>query len=109
MAFDEVLAARMRKYLGTRAGFVEKKMFGGVAFLVRGNMCVGVHKDEMIVRIDPHDTTAAVKKPGARLFDITGRPMKGWILVEPYGLRGAGLAKWIKRASAYAGSLPKKK
>ena len=110
MAFDEALADRVRTVVGRRAGLVEKKMFGGIAFLIHGNMSVGVHGDELIVRIAPETTDAALKEKGARLFDITGRPMKGWLLVGGPGIAGAdALAKWIRRGVDYASSLPKKK
>ncbi len=109
MAYDEALAARVRKTLGRQAGITEKKMFGGLAFLLRGNMCVGVHKRDLIVRLDPGDTDAALAKPHARIFDLTGRPMKGWIVVGAAGLEGdAALAQWVNQARAYAGSLPPK-
>jgi len=109
MAFDEKLATRIRKRLGKRAGVIEKRMFGGVAFLLRGNMCVGVHKDEMIVRLDPADTDQALRQKHTRLFDLTGRPMKGWILVQPKGLAtDAALGKWVSTGVKYAGSLPAK-
>jgi len=109
MAFDEKLAARARTHLGKRPGLVEKKMFGGIAFLLKGNMCCGVHRDSLIVRLDPADTSSALSEPHTRVFDLTGRPMKGWILVDPAGLSTAAqLGKWIDRASRYAGSLPAK-
>ncbi len=109
MAFDERLATRIRVALGKRPGVTEKKMFGGVAFLLRGNMCVGVHGDELIVRADPADTDTLLARPHARIFDITGRPMKGWILVGPGGVATpAALKRWIGIASAYAGTLPAK-
>src|SRR5438552_1295893 len=82
MAFDERLADRIRGSLGRRKGLVEKKMFGGVAFLLNGNMCVGVHKSDLIVRLAPEATDAALARAHTRRFDLTGRPMKGWILVE---------------------------
>src|SRR5215468_113567 len=78
MAFDEALANRVRPLLAGTRGLVEKKMFGGLAFLVRGNMSVGIHGAELIVRIEPDETDKALKQPGVRHFDITGRPMKGW-------------------------------
>jgi TfoX/Sxy family transcriptional regulator of competence genes len=88
---------------------IEKKMFGGLAFLIRGNMSVGVHGSDLIVRIDPDETDAMLKEPGARLFDLTGRPMKGWLLVSPTALKQkAGLEKWVQRGVGYATSLPKK-
>ena len=109
MAFDEQLADRVRKELTRQAGLTEKKMFGGLAFLINGNMSVGVHRDDLIVRIAPAKTGAALKEPGARPFDITGRPMKGWLLVGPSGLEDpAALAKWVRGGVEYASSLPKK-
>lgn len=84
-------------------------MFGGIAFLLNGNMCVGVHKDELIVRVDVEQTDTLLKGKHTRLFDLTGRPMKGWLLVEPKGLATeAALAKWVGLASTYAASLPAK-
>jgi len=110
MAFDEELAHRIRAELKGSKGLVEKKMFGGVAFLLDGNMCVGVHKDAMIVRLDAGDTDAALKEKHTRVFDLTGRPMKGWILVDADGCKtAAGLARWASRSKAFAASLPRKK
>ena len=110
MAYDENLAARIRKALGERKGLVAKQMFGGIAFLLNGNMCVGIHKDELIVRLAPEQTDAALAKPHTRLFDLSGRPMKGWILVAPKGIATAAqLGKWIAIAAGYAGALPPKR
>ena len=109
MAFDERLAERIRGSLGRRKGFAEKKMFGGVGFLLNGNMCVGVHGSELIVRLAPEDTDGALKQANTRRFDLTGRPMKGWILVKPAGLKtDAQLGKWIEVAVGFAGALPAK-
>jgi len=109
MAFDDQLATRIRDRLGKRAGVTEKKMFGGIAFLLNGNMCCGVHGKEMIVRLDPEHTEQALSERHTRRFDLTGRPMKGWILVEPEGLAtDADLTKWIGMATTYARSLPAK-
>lgn len=113
MAFDETLASRVRKRLGKRAGLSEKQMFGGIAFLLNGNMCVGVHSDELIVRLPPDDTDAALAQPHTHPFDLTGRPMKspmkGWILVKPKGLATeAALGKWVTMGTKYAASLPPK-
>ena len=109
MAFNENLAARIRRHIGKRTGLVEKKMFGGLAFLLKGNMSVGVSSDEMIVRIDPAETEAAIKQKYVRIFDITGKPMKGWILVDAKGLTDEkSLAKWVDTGVAYAQSLPAK-
>ncbi|MBI3006025.1 MAG: TfoX/Sxy family protein [Ignavibacteriales bacterium] len=110
MAFDVKLADRIRKKLGKQSGLSEKKMFGGIAFMLKGNMCVGVHGKEMIVRIEPEKTEAALKEKHARIFDLSGgRPMKGWILVDIKGLKTEpALAKWIRRGVNYASSLPPK-
>ena len=109
MPHNEQLAARMRQHLGARPGVVEKKMFGGVAFLVHGNMCVGVHKDDLVVRIDPAESDAALAEPGVRIFDITGRPMKGWLLVNATAIANdATLAAWLDRGFTFASSLPAK-
>src|SRR5215470_12697405 len=107
MAFDEQLADRVRKALGRRAGLVEKKMFGGLAFLLNGNMSVGVHGGELIVRVAADESAALLKEPGVRIFDITGKPMKGWLLVGGAGLEGSeALAAWVRRGASYAATLP---
>lgn len=110
MPFDEQLAERIRKRLGKRRGLTEKKAFGGVAFLLNGNMCCGVRGSELIVRLAPEATDAALKQPHTRLFDLSGgRPMKGWLLVENAGLaRAAALGKWVATGVKYAESLPAK-
>ncbi len=110
MAFDEKLAARIRKRLAKRTGVTEKRMFGGLAFLVNGNMCCGVHREEMLVRLNPTDTDRALSERHTRVFDLSGgRPMKGWILVQPKGLATpAALAKWVTTGLEYAESLPAK-
>src|SRR5207244_6335145 len=92
-----------------RTGEVKKKIFVGVASLLNGNMCCGVHGAEMIVRLDPEETDKALSEHHTRLFDLTGRPMKGWILVEPKGLATDGqLGKWVAVAAKYAAFLPPK-
>jgi len=110
MAFDEKLAARIKAQLGKKKGIVEKKMFGGLAFLLNGNMSCGVHGNEMIVRLAPEETDKALAKRHVRVFDIAGRgPMKGWILVEPEGLKTEkDLAAWVDTGVKYAASLPPK-
>jgi TfoX/Sxy family transcriptional regulator of competence genes len=110
MAFDEKLAARIRAQLGKKKGLTEKKMFGGIAFLLNGNMSCGVHGEEMIVRLPPDETDNALAQKNTRVFDLSGgRPMKGWILVEPEGLRTEkDLAKWVKKGVKFAASLPPK-
>jgi TfoX/Sxy family transcriptional regulator of competence genes len=109
MAFDEKLAARIRAHLGKRTEVAERKMFGGITFLLQGNMCCGVHRDTLIVRVGPEEARRALAEPHTRVFDLTGRPMKAWVLVEPKGLAaGAQLERWVDRAANYAGSLPPK-
>jgi hypothetical protein len=109
MAFDDRLADRVRTQLGKRTGLSEKKMFGGLAFLLNGNMCCGVHGGDLIVRLDPEATAAALTRPHTRVFDLSGRPMKGWILVGPGGLGDEqALAEWVRTAVEYASALPKK-
>lgn len=109
MAFNERLADSVRRQLAGRSGLVEKKMFGGLAFLINGNMSVGVHGNELIVRIAPETTDAALEEPDTRIFDIAGRRMKGWLLVGGAQLENpASLGKWIHRGVDYASTLPKK-
>jgi TfoX N-terminal domain len=108
MAFDEVLADRVRERLHEDPGVAEKRMFGGIAFLTRGNMTVGVHGDELIARIGPDDTDAALGEPGVRVFDITGRPMRGWILVAGQHLDDDDLDRWLTQAKAFVATLPSK-
>jgi hypothetical protein len=96
MAFNEKLAKRIRKEFG-EIPFVEKKMFGGVGFLVHGNMACGVHKDNMIVRVGPDKHEKLLKKKNTRVFDITGRPMKGWLMIEPDGCKTSKqVSTWVK-------------
>ncbi len=109
MAFDEALAERIRQGLTRRKGIEEKKMFGGIGFLLNGNLLVGVWKDSLCVRLGPDQAEAALLEPHVGEFDITGRPMKGWVLVEPEGVEGDGQVKdWIKRALKFVGKLPAK-
>lgn len=109
MAFDERLAERVRGQLGKRRGLVVKRMFGGLAFLLNGNLCCGVLGQELIVRIDPAQTEQTLKKPHTHVFDMTGRPMKGWIMVRAAGLATeSALGKWVQTGASYAASLPAK-
>ncbi|HEX4824030.1 MAG TPA: TfoX/Sxy family protein [Candidatus Polarisedimenticolaceae bacterium] len=108
MAFDERSAERIRGSLARR-GVSEKKMFGGIGFLLNGNMCVGIHGTELIVRLPPEETDTALARAHTRPFDLTGRAMKGWILVKPAGIKTeAQLRKWIDVAVAFASGLPAK-
>jgi len=109
MAYDETLAARIRDALARRKNIEEKKMFGGVGFLLNGNMLVGVWKDALIVRLGPDSYEGAQLEPHVKEFNITGRPMKGWVLVEPEGVEGDDqLSGWIQRALKFVGKLPAK-
>jgi TfoX/Sxy family transcriptional regulator of competence genes len=109
VAFDENLAARIRDALARKRGVEEKKIFGGVGFLLNGNMLVGVWKDSLIVRLGPDNYDDAFLEPHVREFDITGRPMKGWVLVEPEGVEDDDQLKgWIERALKFVKTLPKK-
>ncbi len=109
MAYDEKLAERVRELLKRRRGIGEKKMFGGLAFLVNGHMACGIIGDELMVRVGPEAYDAALKKPGARAMDFTGRPMKGMVYVGPRGIRPApSLEAWLEQGLSYARSLPPK-
>jgi TfoX/Sxy family transcriptional regulator of competence genes len=109
MAFNEVLATRIRQALTRKRGIEEKKMFGGVGFLLNGNLLVGVWKDSMIVRVGPDQSDQALSEPHVRAFDITGKPMKGWVLVEQDGIaEDDELQHWIERAQRFVKTLEAK-
>ena len=109
MAYDEGLAARLRLLIGDEPGMAEKKMFGGLAMLLEGNMAVGVQGEDLIVRTDPDQQEQLLAEPGARVFDMTGRPMKGWLMVDAAGCaEDADLRRWVDRGVKYARSLPPK-
>jgi hypothetical protein len=109
MAFDESLAERIRQQLTWRKNLEEKKMFGGIGFLLNGNLLVGVWKDSLIARLGPEEGGEALKEPHVKQFDITGRAMKGWILVEREGVADDyQLKDWIERAAKFVGKLPAK-
>src|SRR5690606_13806007 len=95
MAYDDKLADRVRAALGPRRGLDEKRMFGGLAFLLDGNMCCGVSHAGLIVRVPRDGTSDALKRPHARPFDFTGKPMRGFVVVAPEGLRGPALRRWV--------------
>jgi TfoX/Sxy family transcriptional regulator of competence genes len=109
MTYDEGLAQRIRERLGSDPHVTEKHMFGGVAFLHRGNMAVGVTGDDLMVRVGPDATDTALARPGTRLFDMTGRPMRGWILVAGTAVgEDEALGAWLEQGRAFAASLPAK-
>ncbi len=106
---DDGLAGRIRTILSQLEGYSEKNMFGGICFMINGNMCVGTWKGSLIVRLEreKHDETLA--EPHTKPADIAGRTMKGWALVEPAGIASEDdLETWVARAADYAGSLPAK-
>lgn len=109
MAFDENLAERIRQRLARRRDVEEKKMFGGIGFLLNGNICVGVWKQSLIARLGPEQGEDALKEPYVKEFDITGRAMKGWVLVDPEGVDEEDeLHAWIERAVQFVETLPAK-
>lgn len=109
MAFDESLAARIRDALARKKGIEERKMFGCICFLLNGNALAGVWKNSLIARLGPDKGEAALREPHVREFDITGRPMRNWVVVEPEGVEGDDQLKdWIERATTFVKTLPKK-
>ncbi len=109
MAYDEGLAQRIRDALDDRSDVSEKKMFGGLAFLVGGNMCVGVVGDELMVRVGPDAYGEAVCQPHARAMDFTGRPMKGFVYVGSPGFESdPDLHRWVARGVEFASLFPAK-
>jgi TfoX/Sxy family transcriptional regulator of competence genes len=111
MVFNESLAERVRHLLARRKNIEEKKMFGGVGFLLNGNLLVGVRKDSLLVRLDPGQSEEALLEPHVSAFQIKGRgTMKGWIVVGLEGVQSDDqLNNWIGRALTFVGSLPAKK
>jgi TfoX/Sxy family transcriptional regulator of competence genes len=109
MAYDTTLTARIRELAAGHPAMVEKKMFGGISFILQGNMACGVHGVDLIVRLAPGDMEAALAKPGVRVFDLTGRPMKGWLVVAGDACSDdAVLQDWVERSVTFAQSLPPK-
>ena len=111
MAYDEDLAGRIRELVGGESGVTEQRMFGGLAFLVGGNMSVGVSgQGGLMVRVDPDETDALVAKPHAQPFEMRGRAMRGWLRVDADGVRTRRqLEPWVERGVGYARSLPPKR
>lgn len=109
MAYDEDLAARVRAVLMDRPDLAERRMFGGTAFMLGGHMCCGLLGDELIVRLGPEEGERALDEPHTRVFDFTGRPMGGFVVVRPDGLRVDGdLRSWVERGVAFVATLPPK-
>ena len=110
MTYNLELAERMRRILLSNPQVSEKKMFGGTAFMIHGNLACGVHGDGMIVRVGETAHAETMQKPGVHPFDMTGKPMKGWVVVEAARLQSeADLAGWIDAGMSFASSLPPKK
>jgi TfoX/Sxy family transcriptional regulator of competence genes len=110
MAYDEALAARIRELVSHERGISEKKMFGGLAFLVDGNMSVSASgQGGLLVRVDPDESDALTKKPGVAVMEMGGRSMAGWLRVDADLVRTRPqLASWVRRCVEYARSLPPK-
>ena len=109
MPFDEELARRLRETLAHRDDVIEKKMFGGLAFMVSGNMCCGVVDDTLMARVGPDQYDEALARPHSREMDFTGRSMRGFVYVAPAGIESdADLRSWIELCERFVGSLPAK-
>jgi hypothetical protein len=105
---NEALAGRLRKAFAGRRNIAEKKMFGGVCFLLRGNMLCGMGKDKFMFRVGKAQDTAALKRPGASPMNITGHAMAGFVWVDPKRCVAKALKRWIAMAETYVGKLPAK-
>jgi len=102
MAYDQALAERVRKTIAGKTGWVAKEMFGGIGFMLHGNMAYGVIDDGLIVRVGPDSYESSLEEAHTRIFDMTGRPMRGWVVVDPQGLSKEGdLHTWVQRGSDY--------
>ena len=113
MAYDERLAERLRattaEVLGAETSVVEKKMFGGLALMVDGNMACGVYQDAVLVRVDPATSADVLTEPSVRPFDMGRGPSRGWVLVDPAAVVDPDdLRRWVLRSTTYARSLPPK-
>ena len=109
MAVDEGLAERIRERLDGLQGLSERRMFGGLAFMLNGNMCLGLVRESMMVRIGADDYEATLALPHARPMDFTGKPLRGFVYVDPAGVAEDGdLDAWVERGVAFASALPPK-
>jgi len=109
MAYDEKLAERIRKVLKDKPGIDEKKMFGGIAFLDRGNMCVGIVRSDLMVRVGRDAYEKALARPHTREMDFTGKSLAGYVYVAAEGIKTEkSLAAWVERGLAFAQKLPAK-
>jgi len=109
MAYDEGLAQIVREFLEEKPTYIEKKMFGGIGFLLQGNMACGIINDDLIVRVGPANYGDALKQPHSKEFDITGRPMKGWVMVSSDGFDSEEvILAWVNKGVDFALTLPPK-
>jgi TfoX/Sxy family transcriptional regulator of competence genes len=109
MAYDEKLAGRIREIINSSGQFTEKKMFGGIAFMLNGNMCLGVLGDLLMARVGPGQYEASLTKPHVQPMDFTGKPMKGYVYVEPAGYKeDIDLKVWVDRCVDFVSTLPGK-
>jgi hypothetical protein len=109
MAYDENLAARVRAVLASEPSLSERKMFGGLAFMIDRHMCCGIVGCDLMLRLGRDGSDAALERPHVRPMDFTGRPMTSMVFVEPDGLRGAALRRWVEKAATFARALPRKR
>ena len=109
MTYDQILAGRLREIIADIDGEItERKMFGGLAFMLNGHMFTGIVGDELMLRLGEAGAEAALRREHVREMDFTGRPMKAMVFIEPAGLRGAALREWVEAAAAFARTLPPK-
>ena len=108
MPYDEQLADRVRDVLGPEPGLTERKIFGGLAFMLDGHMCCGIVGSDLMLRLGIDGADGALARPHVRPMDFTGKPLAGMVYVAPAGLRGVALRRWVDRASAFVRTLPPK-
>ena len=108
MAYDEQLAERIRSALPGDENVTERKMFGGLAFMLGGHMFCGIVGEELMLRLGPEGADSALGRPHVRPMDFTSRPMTGMVFVSPEGLRGPALRRWVDQSAAFARTLPPK-
>ena len=109
MTYDQTLAGRIREIIaGIDGEITERKMFGGLAFMLNGHMFTGIVGDELMLRLGEAGAEAALRREHVREMDFTGRPMKAMVFIQPAGLHGAALQEWVEAAAAFARTLPPK-
>jgi hypothetical protein len=109
MPYDEQLARRVRPLMALRRGFSEKKMFGGIAYFLEGNLCVGVFRESLVVRVGLEAYGAALEEPFVTIFGPVKRPMRGWVMVGPEGLDDmTAIRAWVERGVEFVETLPPK-